>query len=306
MSTRHQEILLGVAVQRFTFDVVEGRPDADPVPGVTVYDATSDDDDTPEAATTGIVAIEAVDTTLSANATAGDVTITVVDPTSIARRRQYLLGIERVEVIGIAGSELTLRRPLLNDADAGATFESTRISIAVDATWSSDDVNLTDCELGAGYRLRWTYTVDGIAYVGVSYADLVRYSSQNLVTALDVDDRFPGFIDRLPPDNRENQGETFIREAFDQVRFDALGDAQVLRRMRDTFVLGELVKAKANVIAIENQVMRGGANMLDALKTARDTYDKRYQQLIREPKVPVDQSGDGAAQPARRLPLLVR
>jgi len=43
-----------------------------------------------------------------------------------------------------------------------------------------------------------------------------------------------------------------------------------------------------------------------SLVMARDLYDQRYNSLIREPKVAVDQTGGGANAEAVRLPVFRR
>lgn len=316
---RTQEVIFGLAGQSFFYDVPEGRPSS---PAVTVYPYSSDDDGTTESATTGSCSVDSVNTTIVADVSAGSNTITVDDATGLARGRSYLLvgddgRSELVEVAAFAGTDVVLRQPLINAYAADATFQGCRITVAVnstwvstkskvtdvlDSTWRTTIVNQPDWSPGAaGYRLRWTYTVDSVARLGVSFADLVRYQAKNLVTPLDVDRRFPGFFDRLPTDYRPDQGSTLIAEAFDAVKMDLLGDNQALRRIRNTEVIRDLVIARANVMASENAVLAGGSN-LDAVRTAREIYDRRYDQLMREPKVPVDQTGGGASAVAERLP----
>lgn len=294
--SRHQEILFGIDGQAFALDVLEGRPSA---PSVTVYDAEMDDGGQSEAATSGAASVDSVNTTVDVAADAGDNTLTLDSVDSVAKGRRYLVnGLEWAEVIGISGLVVTLRRPLLNAHAVGATFQGCRISIGVDSTWVADDANLT-C---AGYRLRWEYTVNGSVTVGVSFATLVRYASKTLLTALDIDDRIPGWIDRLPPDHIDDQGAALIASSFEALRFDALGDAKLLRAIRDTETLRELAIYRANLCSVEAQVLAGSAT-LDALSTARDLYKQRYQQLLREPKVGIDATGDGAASSGSRLSL---
>jgi hypothetical protein len=322
---RHQEVIYNLAGQSFFYDPPEGRPAASPAPTCTVYLATDSDDGggVTESATTGSCSIDAVDTTLSAAAAAGDTEVSVASAASIARGQRYLISAgaggdrELAEVAAISGTTISLRRPLQNAYASGADFEGTRISISVNATWVADKSNITDA-LGsswrtdveddpaqfaghAGYRLRWTYTVAGVATIGISFADLVRYSAKNLVTALDVDGRFPGFIDRLTPDDRRDQGAGVIANAFDAVRFDLLGDAQTMRKVRDTDIVGELTMYKAVVMAAANNVLAGRADK-SAVDVAEDLYKQRYNQLAREPKFPVDTAGSGASAQPQRLP----
>jgi hypothetical protein len=82
---------------------------------------------------------------------------------------------------------------------------------------------------------------------------------------------------------------------------DALGDEQVIRRIRDTQVIRELTIYRANVVAQEASLFAGGTNV-DQVKAAQDLYEQRYKQLIREPKVPVDQTGGGSSAQPVRLP----
>lgn len=320
MSVRHQEIIFGLAGQSFHYDPPEGKPSGTPT--VQVFSTGADDEATPESATTGACSVDAVSTTLASSASAGDRTITLDDASAVVAARRYLVTAstgeqEWVDVRGKSGASVTLRRPLVNSYALGSTVVGCRISIAVDTTWASSRSKLTDV-LGAawrttvatpsewapgaaGYRLRWSYTVGGVVTIGVGYADLVRYQSKNLVTPADVDRRFPGWIDRLGPDDRRDQGAGLIEEAFAAVKMDALADAQVVRRLRDTQVLGELVKYRANVLAAESNVLAGAPT--EQLREAERLYERRYDQLLREPKIAADQTGGGASGEARRLPV---
>lgn len=303
---RHQEIIFNLAGQSFVYDPPEGR--ASGTPTVQVFASDTDDTGTAESATTGAASVDSVSTTISVAASAGAVALTLTSGTGVAKNRRYLLtdadgNQETVEVLGVSGTSVRIRHPLINDYASSSTFVGTRISIAVNSTWMADTTNLSDqLESGAaGYRLRWAYTVNSVATIGVSYADLVRYQSKNLVSPLDVDRTFPGWLDRLSIDNREDQGVALVEEAFRAVRMDALADAQLLRRIRDTQVLSELVVYRANVLATQNNVIANGLGV-ESLEVARDLYQQRYVSLIREPKVSVDQAGGGSNGTAERLP----
>lgn len=318
---RHAEIIFNLAGQSFTYDPPEGfRPSGTPT--VIVMSSGSDDGTVTETATTDACSVDSVNTTLAAAGSAGSRSLTLTSGTGVTRGRRYLLTdangeYEWVEVHGVSAAAVTLKHPLINDYTiTTSTFQGCRISIGVNATWVADASKITDVlagtsdirkvngesEAGAtGYRLRWAYTVNSVATIGVSYADLVRYQAKNLVTALDVDRAFPGFLDRLALDYREDQGAALVDEAFTAVKMDALADAQLLRRIRDTQVLAELVKYRANLLAIQNEVMRGSGQP-QVLDVARSVYQQRYDQLIREPKVAVDQTGGGSNGEAVRLP----
>lgn len=310
----NQEVLFNLSGQSFFYDPPEGYPSS---PSVTVYKAMNDDDAGGVAATSGSVAVDSVSTTFTASA--GAQTITVTSATGISKKHRYLVGgLEWVEVVAISGTSLDLRQPLKNSYTS-ATFQGCRISVSIDPTWIADKSNITDIldptnrlwmsnqsDLlwipgAAGYRLKWSYTVNGAPTQGVSYADLVRYQAKNLVTPLDVDSRFPGWLDRLPTDYQEDQGQSFIDEAFRALKMDCLGDEQVVRRIRNTEILRELTILRANVLAQEAMFFAGAGNS-DQVKGARETYQARYDQLMREPKMPVDQTGQGSSQVPIRAP----
>jgi hypothetical protein len=318
---RHQELIFNLAGQSFFYDPIEGRPSGTPT--VQVFFGTNDDDGVAETATTGVCALDAVNTTLSAAATAGDVAISVTSAASIVRGRRYLItdtdaDQELVEVASVSGTTVGLRRPLFNGYASGSGFAGTRITIGVNATWVADRSKITDA-LGSnwrtdveddpsqfaghpGYRLRWTYTVAGVTTIGIGFADLVRYQSKNLITPLDVEGRFAGWIDRLPPDYQRDQGAALVEESFHAVREDLLGDAQTARKIRSTDVVGTLTIYKAALLAAQHSVLAGRGDTA-AVDVALKLYEQRYNQLAREPKFPVDTAGGGASAQPQRLPV---
>lgn len=313
----NQEIIFALSGQSFFYDPPEGHPTGTPT--LTVYRAMNDDDAGGVTAA-GACTVDSVDTTFSASA--GATSATVTSGTGIARGRRYLVtdvdgDREWVECISVSGTTVGFRQPLKNDYAALSTFQGCRISAPVDSTWVNNKSNITDIldplnrlwmtdqadvpwlPGAAGYRLKWLYAV-GSATQGVSFADLVRYQAKNLVTPLDVDVRFPGWLDLLPTDYIEDQGQSFIDEAFRAIKMDSLGDDQVIRRIRNTEITRELTIHRANVLAQEAKLFAGGNNA-EQVKEARATYQARYDQLMREPKVPVDQTGQGASAMPRKL-----
>lgn len=322
----HAELLLSVSGQSLYYDPPEPfRPSGTPT--VTVYQGYADDGSGTVSATTGVASVDSVNTTTTAAAYVGDNSIVVTSATGITRAKRLLLTdtdtgeFEWAEVMGVSSLTVKLRGPLVSDYASGASVQGTRITISVDNTWAATASNLTDAlndpddirfagitdvaPGAAGYRVRWAYTVNSIATLGVSYFDLVRYQGKNLVTPLGMDRLFPGWIDRLPPDYRADQGLSLIEEAFLAVKMDALTDAQLLRRIRDTQVLSDLVRYRANALSMQNDVMAGRRDV-GAYQLASDLYEQRYKSLIREPKVSVDQTGGGAHGEAIRLPAFRR
>ncbi len=301
---RHAEVVYNVTGQTFSYDPPEGQPTGTPT--VSVFRSDVSDDGTAESATTGSCSVDSVATTLSASAALGATSLTVTSGTGIAVGRRYLLktagGVrEWTEVLSVSGTAVGLRRPLSSAYASGSTFVGCRISIAVNATWVADKNKITNWDAGlAGYRLRWVYVVDSTTRVGASFADLTRYALATLVTPLDVDAMSPGWIDRLPPDYQADQGAALVTEASQAVRMDAIADGQVLRLVRNTEILRELVIRRAIWMATEHAAIAGALNT-DARQVAKDAYDRRYTQLLREPHVAVDAGGTGAATIAERV-----
>lgn len=321
---RTQEVLYNVLGQSWFYDPPEGRPDASPVPTLTiVLNMSGDDVSILELATTGVCSLDAVNTTISAAVVAGANVLALTSAAGMVRGRRYLLSSvngdrEWIEPLTIAVSgAVTTRRPLQNAYPIGSTLVGTRISIGVDPTWVATRAKISEVLATtwktakesssewlagyAGYRLRWGYSFGGSPTIGVSYGELVRYNSKSLVTALEVDDTFPGWIDRLPIDHQEDQGARLVSEAYHAVRFDAMGDGEVLRRIRNTEILRELTIYRANVLSMQAAVLSGSVAPA-LLAEAERLYDRRYNQLMREPKFQADQLGDGSATAARRLP----
>src|ERR1051325_7592727 len=249
----NQEVIYNVTGQSFFYDPLEGRPSA---PTLTVYRALNDDDAGGVVAA-GACTVDSVNTTFSA--AAGATQITVASGTGITRGNRYLVtgtngDREWAEVLGISGTIVNLRQPLKNTYAASSTFQGCRISAAVDSSWVANKSNITDIldpddrlwitgradvawvPGAAGYRLRWSSTANSSQTIGISFADLVRYPAKSLLTPLDVDRRFPGWIDRLPTDYQEDQGQSLVDEAFQAMKLDALGDELVVRRIRQTEV----------------------------------------------------------------------
>lgn len=317
---RNLELIFGLAGQTLYFDPPEGRPSG--MPTVRVLSTETDDDGTAESATTGACSVDAVNTTLNGAVVEGAKSLVVTSGTGVTKGRRYLVtdtdgDSELVEVIAVTGPTVHVTRPLLNDYATGSMFVGTRISIAVDTTWASRTDKITDVlgyvwrttadtpdehpPAASGYRARWSYTVVD-ATISVSYLDLVRYRAKSLVSPLDVDRRIPGWIDRLPIDYRRDQGAGLIAEAFHTLKMDALADAKLLRRIRDTQVISELVMYRANLLAVHASVLAGGGSA-QMIKVAEDLFTQRYEQLLREPKVPVDNTGGGSNGQGTKLPI---
>ena len=289
------DILFGVTGQSLYFDCPEGRPSA--VTSSTVYENTTGDDGTAESATTGSAAVEtSPNTTFDAASGDGEANpnqCNLTATTGCAIGRVYLatnatLESERVEVTAISsGAHVLAREPLKNSYTTADTFVSTRVTHAIDSTWVADTSNIS-AEIAPNQRYRWrlVYVVNSVTYVHDAYFDLLRYAARHDVTALDVDRKFPGWIDRLPTYYREDQGRTLIDEAHREIKYDLYNELKGDQDIRNREVINELV------------ILRAGM-LLDPSEVNERRYHDRFAQIIRFTKVPMSSgSGAGAAMAA--------
>lgn len=309
-----QELTFGVTGQVVYLDCPEGRPSA--VTSVTVRRSDADDSSGSESAISGSPSIDSASTTLSAAAgydQSDQKLVSLTSATGFAAGRPYLLTATTgetawVQLAALAGTTGYSRTPLTSAFAAGSTFASTRISATIDATWVANAANLSD-ESGIDrlrsdtwapndddedprFRVEFLYTVGGLVRRREVRLDLVRYTAQHAITPVDVDQRFAGWIDRIPADYRRDQGQSLIDEAFRQVRFDLLIDGHAARWIRRPDVIGELVCCRAQAQAAELGVLHNVIS-LDAWKAAMGIYEARYAQLVRAPHVKIGSAPGG-------------
>ncbi len=247
------DIVLGITGQTVTCDATEGRPSS--VTSVEVFSWHAADTGSAETAATSGTVETNPNTTLD-----GAAGVSQADPrnvpltatTGIAVDRLYLItsatGLrEWIEVADITSADsVRARHPLHNDYASGATFQSTRMTATIDASWVADTANL-DAASGPGpmYRVRWTYVVASVTYVQDTYFNLVRYAGRHGVFPQDVDAVMPGWLDRLPTDHRVDQGARLIDKAHRDVVLDLysldLDDSMIA----ESEVIDELVRFKA-------------------------------------------------------------
>ena len=139
--------------------------------------------------------LDSVNTTISASADAGALSVVVTSATGITVGRRYLLagaedaGGEVVTVRAISGTTVTLARRLLSARSSGATFASSRVTFALPALPSP----------ARAYRVEYTYPVaDDRPSVAVPF-DVTRWTPVTSLTLEDVRDIDPLVVKRLPP-----------------------------------------------------------------------------------------------------------
>lgn len=297
MGSTTQDIVIGLAGQQLHVDVPDGRPLS--VTSVMVWRNDEAETTAPELATSGAPSIEAnPNTTLDAPSgvsQADQRLISLTATTGMAVGRSYLMKSQEgesewIEVASIvAGATVRSKHDLENDYDAGATFQTTRLQIAMDLSWIGSDSSRCSWELEPNprYRVRWTYVAsDGLSAVIDTYFDVVRYAARYSVTGLDVDNLQPGWLDRLARDDREEQGRSAIESAYQAVKWDLYGDLLPDQAIRNRELFERLITARAAADVVPSQV-----NV--------DRYTKLYAQLIRSGVTPVATNDEGA----RRVPV---
>ena len=314
MTIATQEVLFGVTGQSLVLELDEPIIS---VASVTVFEATGDDTGSTESATTGSSSIGSV--AVSTDAAAGPSTSTPTrlsfgsaDISGLVTGRRYIITIdgatggtemetvivESIDTLEPTTQYVYTRHPLVNDYEAGASiYSSNRATIAVSDSWSADTTSLSPAfSPNPRYRVKWVVSVGQQAEKRVVYTnlDLVRYSSAALVSPVDVDDAFPGWLDRLPPDHRKSQGRALIAEAVRSVKLDLYHRGIADQALRNAEVHAALVIDRTILATAEDNALRG-APSVGALEMAQARYDRRLAGLVDSPRLALDTTGGGAA-----------
>lgn len=277
------DLLFNVTGQSLYFDCPEGRPSS--VTSSTVYENTTGDDGTAETATTGTAAVETSPNT-TFDAASGDgqadptqcnlTATTGCTPGRVFLATNALLQSERIEVAAVSsGAYVLSREPLANSYTTADTFVSTRVTHAIDSTWVASTSNISgDIDPNAKYRWRLVYVVASVTYVHDVYFDLLRYPARHDVSPIDVDRKFPGWLDRLPTYYRDDQGRTLIDEAHREIKYDLYNELKADQSIRNREVMNELV------------ILRAGM-LVDPSEVNERRYHDRFAQILRFAKVPM-------------------
>lgn len=300
-----QDIIFGVAGQAITFDAPEGRPSS--VTSCEVFWWDSADD---AATLTGTGAVESgPSTTVDAASGYGQANprvINVAATTGMSIGRTYLITAaggpsEWFEVFEIdPANTVTAKHPLHNAYTTSDTVQSTRITATVDPTWVADETNLDHtCGPNPSHRVRWVYVVGGVTKVADSYFTLVRYAGTHGVRPQDIEVLYPGWLDRLPTDHREDQGRKLIDEAYRQVKIDLHGTWTDDAMVANAEIIDELTRYRSLESSEFARVMSGADPR--GYELARKVYRERLDSLIRiTSKAPVRMTDGGGS---IRLPL---
>jgi hypothetical protein len=284
-----QDIVFGVTGQSLFYDAPEGRPIS--IMTVQVWANAAGEIGTPEAAT-GALSIEAApDTTvdeLSGDGQADVRRLALTDVSAVKVGRNYRVQnlareVEWVEVGGVSdiAGVVWSRHDLANAYEPGSLFQSTRLLAALDPTWLADQSHVSwELDVNPRWRVRWLYVspVGQPATVVDTYFDVLHYAARYSVTGLDVEDMEPGWLDRLPRDDRDTQGSATIKAAYDSVKWDLYGDLVPDQSIRNRELFERLIAARAAFAIVPTE-----ASQL--------RYSKLYEQLIRSGVAPIDTPG---------------
>lgn len=233
----------------------------------------------------GTATVDSVSTTLSAGAGAATTDPTVVPLTSavgVTVGRRYLLTEdgrrEWVQVVALNGSTVYSAYPLANVYTTAATFVSTEISAAVDATWVIDAGRLSNAaNPDPDYRIRWTIVTSGVTTIAYTFFDLVRGAVDHGITMDDLESRLWNVIDGLPIDHRVDQGRRVIESAWEDVKSDLAGNRINDAAIRDTSIVDQLLMRRIRLTFAENGHVPQGMTAREAIGYASDEYQRFFE-----------------------------
>lgn len=297
-----QDILYGVTGQTIYFDAPEGRPSS--VVSWDVFVDINGDESTAEFSPTGTVETNP-NTTFDASSGASQADPTKLNltaTTGVVRERRYLATSavngerEWVEVERFVSADAVYARsPLLNDYVSNDTFQSTRITATVNATWVATESKISPpSRTQPWYRSRIVYVVGGVTYAASIFHDLVRYPFRHAVIGPDVDAYSSGWFDRLSVNDRRNGGERVIAEAARQVKEDLRTRGLSDYGQRNSEFLNGLVVRKAIFVGAHQAYMHSAVTP-DFMNKANEDYFAFLDKMIRETTHQATE--DGAAAP---------
>lgn len=288
MASLTQDLVYGIPDQLIYYDAPEGRPQS--VVSVFVWASSATERTDPELAIGTPEVEEDPDTTFDAASGVSQPDprrCNLASTAGIAIGRTYLATNaegeqEHVRVTSVSSDLYVMSRSALhNDYASGALFQSTRIQVPVEQSWLDDPVRLSwEIDPNPRYRVRWHYiAANGSHAIVDSYFDVLEYAARYSVTGADVEDLQPGWLDRLPRDDREQQGRSAIAAAYNAVKWELYTDLVPDQAIRNRELFEQLIAARA-------------AADLVATTPNLERYAKLYNQLIRSGVAQVSAGGE--------------
>jgi hypothetical protein len=276
-------IIYGALGQQLELAVRSGRPAS---ATFSVFKQFALDESTAEFS--GTATVDTPNTTLSGAAGPSQSDPTRLPLTSIAgvvAGRRYLLAEnsvkEWIDVVEVGATYVRGRNPLQNDYTAAATFQSTYLSAAVDATFIANINNLSDLiDTTPDYRVKWTITIGGATQIAYTYFDVVRIAVAHGVELADVDLAAPGAIETMPVQYRAEDGRPLIDRAWHSVRADLVASLIDVNALRDDEVVDELVILRTLRTLAEGGWAPPGMEKSLYLQTATQNYERFLERHI--------------------------
>jgi hypothetical protein len=263
----NQRLRFATTGQRVVLDCPHGRPDASPVPTVTVYDPRHD----PDTAEGVIVAqtnapLRAVDVTT--NGPAGP---TEADPRRVPLAAATMATIaasvhvgdclwlegasqqrEQIQVARIGSDHVGAVDKLAHTYATGAKVQSAVLSSpAIPDAFVNDEANL-----GRGYYAEFAYSEDGEPHYLRRRFDVVREIGECLVTAQTLLERHPEIARKLGPGRRDCAGYLRAAERDVDALMRAIGiDPALVRSNEDR---SRLVELRTLQLMAEDGITPGG------------------------------------------------
>jgi len=283
----------GQVVEFYPPESILGRASAAATYSVWAVDADLDG----TAEFSGTATLDAVSTTFDSASGVSQTTdrdlCRLADPTGVLPGRYYLAENadgqkELVLVDAVATGRASKEGPLSYDYEPAATFKGLRHYFTIDATWVADEANI-----GANWRILWTYTIAGITYRTWTSFDLARVDTKHQVTEFDIYARFPDMRHQQPLDTQGQGWRAVLNEAEQHVDFDLQTKYQLRPdELREPALYNRLVLSCAIWKISETRAPRG-RDLTEFNTQMRMQY---YQDLnALEKVVPVDKGTSGGA-----------
>ena len=232
---------------------------------------------------TASVTVDAVSTTVSANASEGDLSLTLTSVASVAVRGVYQVTCDdgerlTVRVRAIRGSVVDLYAPLPRDVDSTSTFYGTSMTAPVSAARATP--------LGDGYEARWEYTADSVAlYATTRYSVVRSVWPAYLGTVAGLRD----YAGRLLTPEREasyERGSAYLGElerASRSVRLDLISRGRTPSRFRTFANFDDVVYQRVLLDLAESGMVYAEAfagDPLSYIQLQRERYDRMLTQAL--------------------------
>ena len=279
--------------------------------GTTTYSVWKGGEDLDNSAEfSGNATSDPVSTTVDANSgisSANRKLLNVASTANIVEGDQYLVTnaegrSEIVTIEGIAsGVSVTVDADLAYDYVSGDAFVGLRQYFTVDASFIADENNINI--LKRPYKVKWSYTVDSVAYVHWTYFDVVRVDVKHNVRGEDLYAAWPELAHSEPVDDAGEAWAPQISEAWRQVAYDLRNDGVDISQVRDDDV-NVLLVSKSLLVVAEAGMTPGNFDVETHYSIRERKYQHDLINLVQRMKT--DKGRSGVISGPHRRPLFVR